>query len=162
PLVIPSLRLLGQVNVETRKPNKAAQRFNEAIEMVENDDKYLQFEKFRVSFDDERRSLYEAAINFEFDRGAPEAAWKHLQKYQANVFLELLAQFNPNIEQTRATLDPARVQQLIPKDTQVIEYALMKDRLLIWLVTDRVFTALPVDVSRAALEDKVQTVLQKL
>jgi len=161
-LLSPSLMLLARVYSETGRTKKAANKFNEAIEIIEGDDKYLESEKLRVKFDDERRELYDSAINFEFDSGSIEGAWIYLQKYQSKLFHEFLAQFNPKIEQTRAKLDRIGVQQRIPKDTQIIEYALMKNRLLIWLLTDKLFTVRSVDISRAALEDKVQIVLQKL
>jgi CHAT domain-containing protein len=50
----------------------------------------------------------------------------------------------------------------VPHDSQVVEYALLKDRLLIWLISDNLFTLRSVPVTRSDLESKVQTVLQKL
>jgi CHAT domain-containing protein len=162
PLVSPTLMLLARTYEETDRKGYAAEKFNKAIELVENDDQYLQTEKLRVKFDDERRELYDSAIDFEYKDGSPDAAWTYLQRYRAKLFLEFLAQLNPNIEKTRTKLDRSRVQQMIPKDTQIIEYALLKDKLLIWLVTDRLFSVRSVAVSRAELESKIETVLQKL
>lgn len=157
-----TLMLLGRTYEETGRKNLAAEKFNEAIELVEGDDKYLQTERLRVKFDDERRELYDAAIDFKFREGASDIAWTYLQKYRAKLFLEFLAQLNPNIEATRTRLDRSSVQQMIPKDTQIIEYFLLKDKLLIWLVSDRVFTVRSVQVSRADLESKIEAVLQRL
>jgi len=47
-------------------------------------------EKSRVTFDDSRRDIYDAAIRFEYDNGSPDAAWSYLQKYRAKLFLEFL------------------------------------------------------------------------
>jgi CHAT domain-containing protein len=113
-------------------------------------------------FDDERRDLYDSAIDFEFTHGSFDAAWTYLQKYRAKLFLEFLAEFNPNFERTRARLDRSRVQRVVPKNTQVIEYALLKDRLLIWLLTDKLSTVRSVPIKRADLELKVETVLKQL
>ncbi len=161
-LLSPSLMLLARTYAETGRLKEAARKFNEAIDLVEGDDEYLQSEKLRVTFDDSRRDLYDAAIRFEYDNGSPDAAWNYLQKYRAKLFLEFLAQFDPKIEHARTNLDRRHVQSLVPEDTQIVEYALLKDRLLIWLVTDKLFTVRAVPVSRAELEAKVQQVLQRV
>jgi CHAT domain-containing protein len=161
-LRFPSLMLLARTYSETGRLGKAAQKFNEAIDLVENDDQYLESEKLRVKFDDERRELYDSAIDFELSNGSPDAAWTYLQKYRAKLFLEFLAQFNPAVRQTRASLGRSRVQQQIPSNVQIIEYALLKDRLLIWIVTDKLFTVRSIVVSRTSLEEKVQEALKKL
>ena len=44
---------------------------------------------------------------------------------------------------------------------QVVEYVLLKDRLLIWLVSRDKFISLAVPVTRAELEAKLQTLLNK-
>jgi CHAT domain-containing protein len=161
-LLSQSLMLAGQVYSATGRVKEAAQKFNDAIQVVENDDEYLKSEVLRVKFDDARRDLYDAAIDFEFRNGSVDAAWTYLQKYRAKLFLEFLAAFNPNIAPIRARLDRAGIQQRIPKDTQVVEYALLKKQLLIWLVTDKLFIVRSVPVSRNDLEAKIQAVLEKL
>jgi CHAT domain-containing protein len=161
-LLAQTLMLFAQLYSETGRVAQAAEKFNKAIDVVENDDQYLKSEGLRVKFDDSRRELYDSAIEFEFNNGALAAAWTYLQKYRAKLFLEFLAAFNPNIEQRGAKPSPASVQRRIPKDTQVIEYALLKDRLLIWIMSDTLFTVRSVPIKRADLETQVETVLKRL
>jgi CHAT domain-containing protein len=161
-LLSPSLMLLARTYAETGRLESAARKFNEAIELVENDDSYLKSEKLRIMFDDERRDLYDSAIDFEFTHGSFEAAWMYLQRYRAKLFLEFLAEFNPSFERNRTRLDRSRVQRMVPKNTQIIEYALLKDRLLIWLLTDKLFTVRSVPIKRTDLELKVEAVLKQL
>jgi CHAT domain-containing protein len=162
PLLSPTLMLLGQVYSKTGRNNEAATKITEAIDVVEKDDEYMKSESFRVKFDDERRDLYDTAIDFEFKHGSPDAAWQYLQKYRAKLFLEFLAAVNPNVASARARLDRAEIQRHLPKDTQIVEYALLKDRLVIWIVSDKLFTVRFVPITRNELEEKVQNVLQKL
>src|SRR5436309_1704900 len=159
-----SLTLLARTYSEASRIRDAALRFNEAIEIVENDDHYLQSEKLRVKFDDTRRDLYDSVIEFEYNkRTAPDAAWNHLQKYRSKLFIEFLAQFDPDFERAHAeALDRSRVQKLIPADAQVLEYALLKDRLLIWMISKDAFTVRSVQVAREDVESKVRKVLQGL
>ena len=132
PLLSPSLTLLAQAYSENGEAQKAGEKFNEAIDVVENDDQYLRSEQLRVKFDDERRDLYDSAIEFEYKSGSSDAAWSYLQRYRSKLFIEFLAQFDPNVAQAHAeALDRSHVQKLIPADAQVVEYALLRDRLLI-------------------------------
>src|SRR5207244_2264169 len=137
PLLSPSLMLLAQVYSETGRTKEAAHKFTEAIDVIEKDDEYLKSEALRVKFDDERRELYDAAIDFEFRNGSLDSAWRYLQRYRAKLFLEFFAAFNPDIDTTRTALDRAEIQGRIPKDTQVLEYTLLKDKLLAWVITDK-------------------------
>jgi CHAT domain-containing protein len=162
PVLSQSLMLLAQVYAETGRMIEAGHKFNEAIDVVEKDDDYMKAERFRVKFDDERRELYDSAIEFEFRNGSVDAAWTYLQKYRAKLFLEFLAAFNPDIQPVKARLDRVGVQQRIPKDAQIVEYALLKERLLVWVVTDKLFTVRSIPINRAELEGKVQKVLEKL
>ena len=158
-----SLALLARAYAETGRAADASRRFNEAIDIVENDDHYLQSEKLRIKFDDERRDLYDSAIEFEFNKGAANAAWTYLQKYRSKLFIEFLAQFDPNVGRMHAqALDRSGVQALIPADVQVLEYALLKNRLLIWFISKDLFTVRSVTVPRGDIEAKVQDVLSRL
>jgi CHAT domain-containing protein len=162
PLLSPSLMLLANVYAETGRMQEAARKFTQAIDVVEKDDEYLKSEALRVKFDDERRNLYDSAIEFEFRNGSLDAAWTYLQKYRAKLFLEFLAAFNPNIRPARGRLARAGIQQRVPKDTQIVEYTLLQDRLIIWLLTERLFIARSVSVSRTDVEAVVQKVLERL
>jgi hypothetical protein len=162
-LLSPSLMLLAQTYAETGQIKKAAKAFNDAIDVVEHDDQYLQSEKLRIKFDDERRELYDSAIEFQYDNGAPDVAWTYMQKYRSKLFIEFLAQFDPNVSEAHAeALDRTRVQALIPADAQVVEYALLKNRLLIWVISKNQFISRSLAISRSTVEAKVQDVLQKL
>jgi len=161
-LLSPSLVLLAQLYADTGRTTQAAEKFADAIRVVERDDEYLKAEALRVKFDDERRNLYDSAIDFELNSGSLEAAYDYLQRYRAKLFLEFLAAFNPALEPAGMHPDRAAIQRRIGKETQVVEYALLKDRLLIWVVKDDLFTMRSVRVSRSELENKVQSVLRKL
>jgi CHAT domain-containing protein len=162
-LLSQSLTLLAQTYAETGQTTRAADTFNRAINVVENDDQYLQSEKLRVKFDDERRELYDSAIDFQYGSGARDVAWTYLQKYRSKLFIEFLAQFDPNVGATHAqALDWSRVQALLPADAQVIEYALLKNRLLIWVISKNLFISRSLAIPRSTIEAKVEDVLQKL
>jgi CHAT domain-containing protein len=162
PVLSQTLMLLARIYAETGMTKEAARKFTEAIDVVEKDDDYMKSASFRVKFDDERRELYDSAIEFEFRNGSIDAAWTYLQKYRAKLFLEFLAAFDPSIEPSQKRLDRAETQGLLTSDNQIVEYALLKDRLLIWVFSDKIFTVRSVPVTRNEIEAKTQTALRQL
>ena len=131
--------------------------------MAEADSTFFQSPAFRVSYDDVRRETYDSAIEFEYESGTPDEAWTYMQKYRAKLFLEFLAQFNPSIEKVHnIAVDRSRVQAMIPHNVQVVEYAILPDQLLIWVVTNKTFQTRSVAITRTALEDKIRDFLVKL
>jgi CHAT domain-containing protein len=158
-----TLMLLGQGYVRNNKMQQAKAAFDEAIDAAEKDNDFVKNERTRVAFDDGRRELYDSAIGFEYTHGSTDAAWSYMQKYRAKLFIEQLAQFNPEVERVHAiALDRGQVQKAIPGNLQVLEYALLPDRLLIWVITNHSFQTRQVPISREALEQKVRDFLASL
>jgi len=148
--------LLGQTFANAGKVEEAKAAFRKAIDIAENDSNFVKTERLRLAFDDGRREIYDSAIAFEYAHGDPDASWTYVQKYRAKLFIEMLAQFNPAIEKIHTiALDRSRVQLQIPGDLQIVEYALLPDRLLIWVVTKNKFESRSVSVVRADVEQKV-------
>jgi CHAT domain-containing protein len=109
-----------------------------------------------MSFENERRDLYEKAIAFEYKHDGKNAAWRYTQNYRSKLFLEFLKQMNIGIEGVRQeTIEQANAQQLIPPDIQVVEYVLLQDQLLIWLGSSDKFLSVAVPVSRSEIERKM-------
>jgi CHAT domain-containing protein len=158
-----TLALLGEAYAQQKRVEDARKIFREAVDSAERDNDFAKNEKSRIAFDDNRRELYDAAIGFEYEQGSKEAAWTYLQKYRAKVFIEMLAQFNPEVEKVHSiALDLNQAQKAIPQNMQVVEYALLPDRVLIWVVTKNKFETRSLPINRAAVEEKVQQFLADL
>ena len=155
--------LLGRTYALMGRPNEARQAFREGVAVAEKDGNFIQSATFRQSYDDVRRETYDSAIELEYNSGTPDEAWTAMQKYRAKLFLEFLAQFNPSIEKVHSiAIDRGRVQTMIPSKVQVVEYAILPDQLLIWVVTNKIFETRSVPIPRAAMEDKIREFLTKL
>jgi CHAT domain-containing protein len=154
--LVPSLTLLARARLMLGDVPGARELFNRATRAVESDDDYLVTEKSRLSFDNERRELYESVIAFEYAHNDFDAAWGYLQQYRSKLFLEFLGQVNPAVAKVRHdTFRSDSVQKLIPSDAQVVEYFMLKDQLIIWVASrDRLLpTMVPID--REALERRI-------
>jgi CHAT domain-containing protein len=157
-----TLLLLSEVHALQGQVEQARQKLREAIEIVEDNDAYLAGNSLRVSFENERRNTYDLAIGFEYDHDGHDAAWSYLQRYRSKLFLEFLKQTTPGVATIHSeAIRRDKVQQLLPQDVQVVEYAMSGDRLLIWLVSNNTFKSVSVPVARSELEKKVSTFLEQ-
>lgn len=160
--LVQTLLQLGETHALQRQFDQARQDFQDAADVLENDDVYLAAGGLRMAFENERRSLYERAIAFEYDHGGKDKAWEYTQRYRSKLFLEFLGRLNPGVEAIRGVaIDRSKVQQLIPPNVQVVEYVVLQDRLLIWLVSNKSFVTTTVPVTRAELERRVADFLKR-
>jgi len=152
----PSLLELARIYVLSGRVDQARETFRQAMDVIEKNDAYFAIPGLRSSFENERRSLYDAAIGFEADHGGMDAAWTYLQHYRSKLFLEFLGQMNPKINEIHGdAVQRDQVQKLIPKDVQVVEYVMLPDRLLMWLISGDTFTSRSIAVTRAELQATV-------
>src|SRR5206468_13046769 len=155
-----SLLQMARVHLLSGRPDSAREEFRKAIEVIEENDDYFANAQTRMSFENERRDLYDSAIAFEYDHDRPDAAWGYTQRYRAKLFLEFMGQINPAVAEVHSEeMQRGKVQKLIPNGVQVIEYVLLQDRLLIWLVSGKTFASRSIPISRAALDKKVNDFL---
>ena len=155
-----TLLLIAQVHSLRGDLDLAREQFRQASDVIEQNDAYLATAALRAPFENQRRNLYEAAIGFEYDHNGKDAAWEYTQRYRSKLFLEFMRQMNPGLILEQA-IDRNRVQDLIPSDLQVVEYVMLKDRLLIWLVSRDKFVSVAVPVTRSDLESKVAALLER-
>src|SRR5688572_2460030 len=156
------LQLAGVYSVQ-RRIDDARQQLRHAMEVIERNDASLATTALRMPFENQRRNIYDLAIGFEYDHEAKEVAWMHAQRYRSKLFLEFLRQMNSNVTDILGQAnDREQVQRLIPADVQVLEYVMLKDRLLIWVVSRDKFFSVAVPVSRDGLDAKVSAFLRQV
>lgn len=154
---------LARINTEAGKIDRARMQFRQAADIVEENDAYFASDALRMPFENQRRNLYEAVIEFEYDYGGKDAAWSYAQIYRSKIFLEFMRQMNPGIARVIERADDRRkVHAEIPADVQVLEYVLLDNRLLVWLVSRDKFLSTEVPVKRSVLEAKVAGFLEKI
>jgi len=160
-LVVQTLLQLGETHALGQQFHQAHQDFQEAADFLETDDVYLAAGVLRMAFENERRNFYEKAIAFEYAHGNKDKAWEYVQRYRSKLFLEFLGQLNPDVDTIRsAAIDRNKIQQQIPPGVQVLEYVILPDRVLIWLVSNKRFVSTSVPVTRTQLERKVSGLLE--
>ena len=158
-----SLQGLAQIHSARGDFDTARHRLAAAIEVIESNDAYFAIGALRMSFENERRNGYDAAIGFEYDHNGHDAAWSYTQRYRSKLFLEFLQGANPAIAGVlNKAIDRSAVQSLVPDDVQILEYVILKDRLLIWLLSKGKMDSIAVSITRTDLDSLVATFLERM
>ena len=142
-----------------------AATWEEAIKLVETHQDRLSQDTLQITFDQHRREVYEAAIAFEYDQTGCEESWNLAQRYKAKLFLNSLQRFGPAaaggaLNGERLSL--SQVQKRIPGSVQIVDYMVMSNQLLIWVISKNNFDCRSVAVNAHELQEKIDLFLSQL
>jgi len=145
------------------KVQEAALEFQNAIKLVEAGQDSLTSLTFQISFDQQRRQVYESAIGFEYGRDNCEESWNLMQGYKAKLFLDVLGKFEtPANPHEAARLSRSQVASRIPENVQLIDYGVLSDRILIWVVSSKGLECRSTRINRYQLQKRVDSFLAEL
>lgn len=127
-------------------------------------------ESQRNSFFDKQQGVYDLAIRYGFERmHDPIVAFEYSEEGRARSLLELLRRGGevldkdgaPDLSLSSETkpLTLAEIQNGLPEKAQVLQYALLEDRLLIWVVTKSGVQVAEAGVGAQELTEKVRAYL---
>ncbi|MFL6332937.1 MAG: CHAT domain-containing protein [Pyrinomonadaceae bacterium] len=135
------------------------------LALFEQDRAEIVEEQNRNSFFDAEQGVYDIAIGYAYARGNNRRAYAYSEQSRARSLLDLLkhgtkaaapdAEPEVAIEAAASPLDLEAVQAQLPPGTQVVQYAVLKDRLLIWLVSRTRFEVREQPVPAAELNARV-------
>lgn len=122
----------------------------------------------RYSFFDNEQGVYDVAIDYAYtSKGDKRKAFDYSEKCRARSILDLgrADELGPEQSLNRAPIRAApaapaelnEIQSQLPDEAQVVQYAVLEDKLLIWFVSKARFEGFQQPVSSKALEEKVQS-----
>lgn len=123
--------------------------------------------KNRYSFFDAEQGVYDVAIDYEFSaRGNKGKAFDYSEECRARSLLDLAEAgelrrgraANVGVREPVASAESAglaEIQKQMPDGAQIVQYAVLNDKLLIWFVSGTHFEGFQQPVSARALEEKV-------
>ena len=102
-------------------------------------------EKNRNSFFDQEQSIYDIAIEFEYNKGNFRKAFDYSEESRSRSLLNLMnkdgkvsnTSQRPEIKLSPFSAKPRKSQEIqsqLSKQVQVVQYAVIRDRILIWLL----------------------------
>ena len=113
----------------------------------------------RIYFFDVAQEVYDAAIEFTHSRlNDDEAAFLHSEDSRARSLLATMFAATESNGKSN-TLRPSssfEVRQRIPKGIQILFYAVLRNKVIIWVISDSLFKATEKTISREQLDQQVQ------
>lgn len=129
--------------------------FEEYRSKIEEDDN-------RTYFFDVTQEIYDAAIEFAHSRlKNNQAAFAYSEDSRARSLFAMIY----NVGEAGLTTNPARpynyleIQQRLPEQTQIVQYAVLKDRILIWVISRDEFWPAEKIISSETLNKEVRSYL---
>ena len=123
-------------------------------------------ENFRDSFFDESQEFYDTAINFEYvHRNNAIRAFQLSEDSRARSFLDS-RQSSPHILKTDRSVDLqiqslanplslGEIQQRLPEQTQIIQYSVLSEKIIIWIINSKSIFSAHQDISEKVLSEKI-------
>jgi CHAT domain-containing protein len=129
-------------------------------------------EQERASFLDTEESIYDIAVDYEFGNGKYEQAYNYTEISNSRSLLDWLqkgakisgSRQKPEIllEDNATPLPLAEIRERMPGGAQILQYTVLENKVLIWLVSKEKFVVVPVEIKAEALQEKVEKYLELL
>ncbi|MBO0798840.1 MAG: CHAT domain-containing protein, partial [Blastocatellia bacterium] len=152
----------------------AREELQSVIDIFENNrDKILE-ESNRNSYFDLEQPIYDVAINFVFSQlKEPLQALRYSELSRARSLLDAVSIKGQLIESEGSAPDikypsktepflPGEIQRFIPEKAQIVEYAFLEDKLIIWLISKTKLEGRAVEISSKELNEKLKLYLQRI
>jgi CHAT domain-containing protein len=125
----------------------------------------------RNSFTDVEYDVFDVAIDFEYSSlNDPEEAFNYSEKSRARSLLDLLRSGAPPKEAPDGSdliLPPesqpmtlAEVREKLPEQTQILQYSVLEDKIIMWVISKRDFRVAAVKIEQQELDRMVRGYLQ--
>jgi CHAT domain-containing protein len=141
------------------------QELARVLALFEEDRAEIKEEQNRNSFFDAEQDVYDIAINYSYARGDKRRAFAYSEQSRGRSLLDLLthgvktsvtgAEPEVTIEAAATSLDLQAVQAEVPPGLLIVQYAVLKDKLLIWIVSRTLFEVREQRVPAAELNARV-------
>jgi CHAT domain-containing protein len=123
-------------------------------------------EENRNSFFDNEQDVYDIAVDYEFGKANFVAAFDYVEESRSRSLLDLqnadiqvlMRENQPDIKFPANLQKPLKLNQIqaeMPENTQLLEYSVLQDKVLIWSITKYSLNAVKTDISADSLQKKV-------
>lgn len=159
---------------ENKNDETISQEIKSVIDIFESNRNAILEEQNRNSFFDNEQNIYDLAIEYKFSKGESEKAFDFAENSRSRSLLDIQqngAKLMLDNNQPQIIFDEKDVSkplltneirsQLTPS-VQLVEYSVLRDKVLMWLVTKDSFEVFSYKISNDELEDKINNFLQKI
>lgn len=131
-------------------------------------------EQNRNSFFDNEQSVYDIAVGYEFGKRNYEKAFDYSEESRARSLLDLRQNLpvevsrdgaKPEIKFSSVVSEPlkfAEIQAEIPENAQILQYSVLNDETLVWLITGDNLRVVQIDIAAPDLQEKIEVYLESV
>lgn len=131
----------------------AQAEFSILFDLIDKYRRTISDEGSRDTFFDVEQSVVDVAIDFEYSRmNNGEQAFNHSNSSRARSLLDLLNETDENVSEPRS-LETIMTQ--LPAQTQVVQYVVLEDKLLFFVISQNKFQVEMQPISKRDLNDKL-------
>ncbi len=123
-------------------------------------------EQNRTSFFENKQSIYDIAVDYEFGKGNYAAAFDYLEESRSRSLLDLqnsiikvsVREKEPEVRFSPNVFEPLKLSQIqteMPENVQLLEYTILDDKVLIWLISKSSLSVAKYEISSEILQKKI-------
>jgi CHAT domain-containing protein/lipoprotein NlpI len=153
--------------IELGNDTAAEAELDTVVQWFEQNREKIAEESYRNKFFDTDQNAYDVAVDFQYTRKKDEArAFGYAEAYRARSLLDMKstgAQIiggteNPELKllSSASPLRLTEIQQKLPQQTQLIQYSVLDDKVLAWVVTKEKLKSGYTNISRSELDEKIR------
>jgi len=163
-----------QVQIALGDTGSAQQELARVLQRFEENRRKIRSENLRNSFFNAQQDIYDVAIKFAYaDLNQPEQALDYSELNRSRSLLDAGAGERETTDESGipdlplAAVTPpmtsSEIRRRMPAQAQILQYALLDDRLLIWLITsDSEVKSQAVNIDAAKMKGKVKAFLSRI
>ena len=142
-----------------------------ALELVERYRQNILEEQERSSFFDTEQSIYDTAVDYEFGRARYERAYNYAETSNSRSLLDWLQKGakvstdGKKIAELPENVNPltlSEIRERMPEKAQILQYSVLENKVLIWLVSKEKFVVAPTEIKADELRGKIENYLKLL
>ncbi len=151
------------IHLDLKDDQSAEADFHMARQLFEENLSSLTVESLRNSFFDAGQDIYDLAIRLFSERLCnPEQAFNYSETGRARSLLILMGREIDGMS-NKSGIEPlplSEIRKRLPASVQLIQYAVLSEKLYVWLLSDTKFYSATVAISLNELTSKVRTYLE--
>jgi len=150
---------------------RAEQEITTALDLVESYREKIFEDTNRETFFDAEQGVYDIAIGFQYaKKQSPAKAFEYSEFSRARSLLDLVNSDarvkNPDndllFDGATHPLNLEQIKQRLPNEMQLVQFASLDDRLIVWVISGNQISDTAVPISRERLNDKVMSYLRSI
>lgn len=140
-----------------------------ALELVEKNRKTIREEGNRNSYYNAEQAIYDLAVDFAYAKSNdPRRAFEYSEESRARTLLDLMrgqsrqadnGDESITVQAVTQPLTPAEIQRRMPERVQILQYAILPDRVVVWLIWKDGFEARETKVTAGNLDELIRRYL---